>query len=319
MTRPNTMARLVVKMLFGSHLYGTNTPGSDIDYKGIFLPSRREILLGRVPNNFNSNTKEGSDAKNTSADIDTELYSLRYFLKLACEGQTVALDMLHAPDDMIVEKSPIWDEIVSRRTIFYTKNLNAFVGYARKQAAKYGIKGSRLSAAKSVIDILSAAPSEARLSDVWGNLPVGEHLGPAGRSPSGIDQYQVCGKILQATQGVGYTLGILNKFYDDYGHRAKLAEKNSGIDWKAVSHAVRAALQVRELLTRGTITFPLPEAETVMAIKTGSMDYITEVAPLLERLMSENERLSAESDLPEVVDRKYWDNFLISVIERYVL
>jgi RNA repair pathway DNA polymerase beta family len=30
---------LVVKMRFGSHLYGTATPESDLDLKGVYLPS----------------------------------------------------------------------------------------------------------------------------------------------------------------------------------------------------------------------------------------------------------------------------------------
>ena len=43
------MIDIVVKMKFGSHLYGTATPKSDIDYKGVYLPSREEILLGKIP------------------------------------------------------------------------------------------------------------------------------------------------------------------------------------------------------------------------------------------------------------------------------
>ena len=28
----------IMKSLYGSHLYGTNTADSDLDYKGVFLP-----------------------------------------------------------------------------------------------------------------------------------------------------------------------------------------------------------------------------------------------------------------------------------------
>jgi len=80
------------------------------------------------------------------------MYSLHYFINLACEGETIALDMLHVPDDKVVEKHPVWDEIVLNRQKFYTKNLKAFVGYARRQASKYGIKGSRLNDIKKVLD-----------------------------------------------------------------------------------------------------------------------------------------------------------------------
>jgi hypothetical protein len=40
--------------------------------------------------------------------------------------------MLHAPEDMIIEKSPLWDEIIENKELFYTRNLEAFIGYARK-------------------------------------------------------------------------------------------------------------------------------------------------------------------------------------------
>jgi len=34
----------VVKIKFGSHLYGTTTPSSDMDFKSVFIPTREEIL-----------------------------------------------------------------------------------------------------------------------------------------------------------------------------------------------------------------------------------------------------------------------------------
>jgi predicted nucleotidyltransferase len=39
---------LIVEMRFGSHLYGTDTPESDLDLKGVYLPEARDILLRRV-------------------------------------------------------------------------------------------------------------------------------------------------------------------------------------------------------------------------------------------------------------------------------
>lgn len=308
----------IVKMIFGSHLYGTNTPNSDTDYKGIFLPSKRDILLGRIPKSINTTTKKGN-GKNSDQDVDTEIYSLHYFIKLALEGQTVALDMLHANSESIIESSIVWNQIVASRHRFYTRNLQAFIGYARRQASKYGIKGSRLNAAQNVMDVLQQMAPESKLHEVWDMLPTSEHLYHVGQSPNGIRQYQVCGKILQETQTAGHTLDMLKKFYESYGARAKQAEENKGIDWKAVSHAMRAAIQVKELLTRRTITFPLVDADLLLAIKQGRMDYTTEVAPMLEALMDEVEELSRISDLPMQADREYWENFVIRTVCNYVL
>ena len=310
---------IIIKMKFGSHLYGTATEDSDLDFKGVFLPTKEQILLNRVPKSYNAQTKSNNDAKNTSDDIDTEIYSLQYFIKLACEGQTVALDMLHAPPDMILENSVIWMNIVGNREKFYTKNLKAFVGYARRQAAKYGIKGGRLNAAERVINILKACNPDERISTIWKYLPEGEHLYFIEDNPNGIQQYQVCGKIIQETQKIGYTLEILTKFYDEYGKRARQAAENKGIDWKAISHAMRAAYQVQELLSDGTITFPLRQAKFLLAIKNGELDYQKEVSPYLESLMDEVEKLSEVSKLPEKPDRKFWDRFIIKTIEDYVL
>ena len=305
----------IVKLKFGSHLYGTNTPESDIDYKGVFLPTIDEIFLNRIPKSINTSTKKSSAIKkNTKDDIDCEIYSLHYFIQLACEGQTVALDMLHAPDNMILETSDIWEEIVKNRSRFYTKNLKAFIGYARKQAAKYGIKGSRLNAAKEMMDLLASTSEEKRVADVWDKLPLGEHIHIIEPNPHNIEQVQVCGRIIQATSRVKYALEIVKTFYDNYGARAEKAAKNEGIDWKAVSHAIRAAYQLKEILEDGTITFPLKEADYVKQVKTGELDYQTDVAVRLESLMDEVESLSLKSDLPEKVDRKFWDEFIINVI-----
>jgi hypothetical protein len=100
-----------------------------------------------------------------------------------------------------------------------------------------------------------------------------------GVNPNGIRQYQVCGKTFQESAAIGYTLPILENFYDDYGHRAKLAAENKNIDWKAISHALRAAFQTKEILINGTITFPLKEAPVLLNVKSGRLDYASEVSP----------------------------------------
>lgn len=307
---------IIVKMIFGSHLYGTDLPDSDMDIKGIFMPTKDEILLNRVPKHYNFSSGN-SGSKNTKDDVDIELFSLYTFVNRALEGQTYALDMLHAPPNMISEQNWIWDEIISNRKKFYTKNLGAFTAYARKQAARYGVKGSRLNASQLVLDILNNEPDEKRVSEIWDKLPIGEHLYVLDPNPNGIRQYQMCGKKLQETMRVKYARDIVQNFFDAYGSRAVLAAKNIGIDWKSVSHAVRAALQVKEIFTENTIAFPLKEAELIKKIKSGLMDYATEVAPLLESLMDEVEVLSKKSSLPEKPDRLFWDKFLIDTVKEY--
>ena len=56
--------------------------------------------------------------------------------------------------NMILQNSKIWDTILINKQKFYTKNLKSFIDYARRQASKYGIKGSRINAALQVLKIL---------------------------------------------------------------------------------------------------------------------------------------------------------------------
>ena len=307
--------RIIVKMKFGAHLYGTATSDSDLDYKGIFLPTKEQLLLGCVPKSHNYSTGK-DESRNTRNDIDIELYSFHYFIKLACDGQTVAMDMLHAPESMILMKSKIWDKIVKNKQKFYTKNLKSFIDYARRQASKYGIKGSRINAALQVLEKLKKEDPSKKMRAVWNQLPRVEHCYDVAPDPNGMRQYQVCGKSFQESATIGYVIPILEKFYNDYGRRAKLAAENKNIDWKAVSHALRAAYQTKEILTENTINFPLRTADFLIKVKKGKLDYLSEVGPVLETLMEEVENLALSSNLPETVDRKFWDQFICDMLER---
>lgn len=300
----------IVEVLFGSHMYGTNTPDSDKDYKGIFLPSHNDCYLNNIPKSINTTTGQ-QNSKNSKDDVDREIYSLQYFIKLGLEGQTVAIDMLHAPEFCIIETSDIWKEIVKNREKFYTKNLKAFIGYARKQAAKYGIKGSRLDTVSEVLSFLKQQNQDLKMINIWDKLPNLEHSHFI--KNNGIDFYQVCGKSFQSTVRINYVVNILESFIKSFGQRAILAKKNMGIDWKACSHALRAAIQVKELLTTNTIVFPLKESELLTNVKLGNVDYTSEYAVELEKLMNECEILSEQSTLPLKPDYDFWNNFIVNV------
>lgn len=310
--------KTILKCIFGSQLYGTDTKDSDEDYKGIALPSTNNLLLGNIFKTQELGTGN-NQSKNTPNDLDYNIYSLHYFIKLACEGETAAIDMLHVPDNMILETSEEWKFIQANRKKFYTKNGKAFVGYARRQAAKYGCKGSRLKMIREAIAYLELNRADVRMADIWAGLPVGEHARFIEDSPNGAWQYQICGRILQSTATTDYSLNSLQLFYDRYGERSRLAEKNEGIDWKAISHAIRAAEQLIELFTCNTITFPRPDADYLKAVKSGKIDYRKEVEPYLSDVMDRVEKLASISELPDKADITFWNNFLIETCKKQII
>jgi predicted nucleotidyltransferase len=103
--------RNIVTIKFGSHLYGTTTPASDLDYKSVFVPSARDIVMQRVKATIANKRPKGIGEKNYAGEIDEEPHSLQRFLELASEGQTVALDVLFSPEWAMVEPpSDEWRE-----------------------------------------------------------------------------------------------------------------------------------------------------------------------------------------------------------------
>jgi len=326
---------IVVLMPFGSELYGTQVDIDDLneeekkesekyisdkDFKGIYIPNKCDTFRGKIQKSILFNSKENQDEKNTSNDIDCEFYSIQYFFELAIKGDTSILDMLHCPDELLIKDSKFWQTIRGMRDKFYTKSLGTFVDYARGQAAKYGIKGSRLSDAKNVLDFLkrnisvhSEMDLDIRLRDVWNSLPEGRHIIKHPIDKTGLRMYEVCNRKLQETSKLKYSLDVIQRFYDEYGERAKLASENKGIDWKAISHALRAGLQLEELLTDGIITFPLKDAEFLKKVKLGRYAYFC-VATYLDYMVDKLEDMNRNSSLPEKVDLDYVNRVLVEMV-----
>ena len=65
-----TKGELVMVCRFGSHMYGTDTPDSDTDYKGVYIPHIKDVILGDAPKSSINISTGDTDGKNTSDDID---------------------------------------------------------------------------------------------------------------------------------------------------------------------------------------------------------------------------------------------------------
>jgi hypothetical protein len=313
--------KTIVKMFYGSQLYGLSTPESDTDIRGIFLPDIDSILLGKIPRSISENVKLSSGVKNSAGDIDCEMFSLHHFINMACEGNTIALDMLHAPTEMLIESSDIWYSLTSNRSKFYTKKLKSYLGYARNQAHKYGDKGSRLKSAMMVQDYLGSIPAgpgpySFLMSYIWDRLPTDENVKFVDtETPYGPKTfYEVCGRKIEKTLTTTAALDVVNNVVKKYGERSK--KSLDGTDWKSVTHAVRACIQLHELYTEGTITFPLKERDLLMRIKAGEIDFETVVSPMLDTLIDQVEVLCASSVFPEKVDRHFWNEFILSEVKK---
>ncbi len=326
--------RTIVRIKFGSHLYGTSTPASDLDFKSVFVPAARDILLQRGKDSISHQRPKAEGEKNYAGEIDEEAYSLRRYLGLASEGQTVALDVLFAPRwSMPYNPQPEWEEIERNRARLVTRKSAAFLGYCRQQANKYGIKGSRVAAARLALDLLTqrleALGTTAKLGEIEDSIRAystrNEHMAildiDGATDVNGIRRsvrhWEVCNRKLPFTQTIKSAHEVMRRIVEEYGYRAHQAESNQGVDWKALSHAVRVGRQAIELLCSGIVTFPRPEAAHLIAIKTGQLPYQA-VAEEIENLLVEVEETAVLSALPERADALWIDDFVAAVYRREV-
>lgn len=118
------MHNLIFKAIVGSQSYGTSTPTSDIDYKGVYMQSTDALI--------SFGYKEQIDVTK-----DEVYYEVRRFLQLLQSANPTVLELLYSPDDCIMVKRPVFDLIVQERDKFLTKKcMHSFGGYAVAQIKK---------------------------------------------------------------------------------------------------------------------------------------------------------------------------------------
>ncbi|CAK7006714.1 MAG: hypothetical protein DELT_00268 [Desulfovibrio sp.] len=287
-------ASLLYLTLFGSTLYGTETVGkSDVDIRGIFLPSRESLALNAAPKSLHVSTGDG-ERRNTAADVDIDLWSLQHWLlKLLPAGDTGALDVLFSPSHAactLFYDARMNDVFANPLKLLDAENGRAYAEYSLGQAKKYGIKGSRIGALKSVHKWLQtncpSPDSEERLRDILVSLAAGCadgrfcSLGTVQDEPA----LQLCGKMHVGSIRIREFARRVESDMHRYGARAAEAEQNQGIDFKALSHALRALDQMEELLKTGKITFPLTNRNELIAVKQGMFSWPELEEKILVRL-----------------------------------
>jgi hypothetical protein len=315
-------AKPILRIQHGSHLYGTNTPTSDLDYKGVFLPAGRDILLQRVPGVIDKGTGD-QHSKNTKDDVDDQSYPVQKFIKLVTSGDTVGTELLFAPPPAIVLIEPEFELIRENKHLLLNKQCKGFVGYCQRQAAKYGIKGSRMAACRDLVVLLDHTVRErgttAKLVEIedqliqfCGTHEFSEIVNIPSQAGKDIFHLDVVDRKVPYTNSIKNALDIFSKVYENYGERARAAMDNSGIDWKAISHALRVAGQAKELLLTGHITFPRPDAPFLLAVKRGEFHY-NDVAPILEQMVDEVDEASRMSPLPGKSDQAAIDDLVLEL------
>lgn len=118
-------AKPLLIVIRGSQAYGTNLPTSDVDYAGVYIQSKDDIFGSKYKEQIN-------DDKN-----DTVFYEIRRFLELVASNNPTILELMNTPEDCIIYKHPLYDNILKHSNEFITKVCaKSFGGYAIQQIKK---------------------------------------------------------------------------------------------------------------------------------------------------------------------------------------
>lgn len=118
---------LLYTYIRGSHAYGTDTEGSDVDTGGIYMaPAEQLIGLG-----FDYQ-EQITDEKNDNVWLE-----LNKYMQLLLKSNPTVLESLFIPDKCVTFEHPIMTEIKKNRDLFITKEcFNPLGGYAVNQIKK---------------------------------------------------------------------------------------------------------------------------------------------------------------------------------------
>lgn len=281
----------LLKTAYGSHLYGTNTPTSDLDFKMVYLPDFNDVLLGRkLQTRKVRMTADGAPVADDEAmpanGVEVEYVPFQTFCRDYLNGQTYALEVAFAC--LQDGDCPDWvKELVER---FTTNNVSSMLGFAMKQTFDYVHRGERLEAARQLKAALKRAEDAIHDVNSSGDFPLLRHrldtVMPNGRKVLHVvagesrldtgttvnngrtmETLKVNGRDYLETTTLEDMQRMVNKLIDSYGHRTTAAAENA-VDRKSLMHAVRVYDQAIELLKTGKMVFPRPEAALLLRVKT---------------------------------------------------
>lgn len=336
----------------GSHAYGTSTPTSDIDVRGLAV-APMHYYLG-VAHTFEQVVQH--------EPIDLTIFDLRKFAKLAADANPNALEILFTdPSDHLLVH-PLMERLFAARELFLsTKALHTFSGYARAQfkriqahrrwllnppkapptRGEFGlpertvIPADQLAAAQASIrdqldawqwkelDDVDPATRQAirsefsrRLIEVtlWNESELEERVWHSAASAVGYDANFI--RLLDLERQYTARHREWTQFQDWKKNRnpdRAAMEAESGYDRKHAMHLCRLGRMCRELLTEGVVRVRRPDADELLAIRNGAWTF-EQLQEYADNLDAELQEVVKASKLPRQPNRDKIDQVVMETI-----
>lgn len=296
--------------LGGSHAYGTNMAGSDMDIRGIAMHSKEDLLLGR---GFEQVINEKTD---------TVIYSFKKICSLLANCNPNVIELLGLKPEHYLYTSPLGQKLIDNVDMFLSmKCVNSFMGYANSQM--YRLQQKTLSA-------LSETDLNNHICKTMNGM---RDMLEKQHDMKGVDVHMKDGKIVldldvkdYPIESLSGVLGALNNTLRDYNKSSQ--RNNYAIEHNKVAkhsmHLLRLYMMCEDLLVDGKIvTYREKEHDLLMDIRNGgylaedgkpTKEFFDIVREYEDRL----DRAKQHSVLPERPDMERIEKFMIKANEEVI-
>lgn len=340
--------KVISQFTTGSQLYGTNTPLSDTDVRGVFIPTK-EYYYGFL-DHIRSVKLEDEE--------DTEFFEIRNFLDLALDNNPNVLEFLFVPQNKLVITSEEWNKILEYRKYFISKKVkHTFLGYAISQVKRvklhrrwllnppkkkperkdFGLPENRslltqdqIGAFNRIVSLyleqighehelrqqLMQMEESHKYAHMVGQLVDTDYNAIRDIVPVSENFLEALEKEKRYARALQEWKQYQNWKENRNQERSEL-ERKYGYDTKHLQHCLRLLSEGEEILLTGNITFPRPDKEYLLDVKNGKYKY-DELISKLEHIEEYFQNLYNKSTLPKEPNRRKINELCINIVEEFL-
>lgn len=317
-TDPHLGNRIMFLTLGGSHAYGTDTPTSDVDIRGVTMNNASEIV-------GLSNFEQFVETK-----TDTTVYAFNKLITLILNCNPNTIEMLGCKPEHYIYMTDAGRELIDNRKLFLSKRaLYSFGGYANQQLNRLenALARDRLEQAKKEEHIRrSMENSVASFESRYTNFDAGSIKLYTDVSPREDMDREIFADIHLEHYPARQFNSMMNDLHNVIGTYEKLNHRNHKKDDvhlnKHACHLVRLYLMCIDILEKEEIiTYRENDIDLLMDIRNGYYmnddgTYCPEFFEMLEDLKKRLDYAKENTSLPTHPNMRQVEEFVMEVNKR---
>lgn len=307
---------IVLLGLGGSYAYGTNVEGSDIDIRGVMMPSKKEVMIGDFPGQY------------TNKSTDTVIYSLPNFFKLLVGCNPNILEILFQDPKTILWSSNIGKKLIENRKLFLSqKAYYSFGGYAYSQLRKLRNHTIPIMSQKEQMNEVLVAVNKTS-KEIQERYSEMRKDGIKFSSKKIDNNDTLCIDINLEQYPLKDLSGFLSEIrnvvdsYTQLSHRNTNAMKHNKLN-KHAMHLVRLMYQAIDILENGDFcTYCSKNHDLLMAIRNGVYTkedgmFVDEFFEMVNELQNKMDLAFKNTCLPKKVNMERVNNLQFELMEEF--